>query len=253
MTFIPIPLDIILTVLPMLLILGSLGYYAVDYVITSERRAEQCEQQLLQAKRDVQILHMTVHQLRQQIQECEKQRQILFCTQEIHNGILSDHEKHFEQEKRKAWFAQLHQVQYRDENEISMRLIYPLLQLVGYSDSDIIGKHRFALQNNLNSVPNEIDWMICRPQTSQDATHLFLIKILPPGKGIAPDYAMHIRPTADKWQVAYYVVTDGYQFHIYKRNITVNDECLVAADIKQLNPKWDEIEAILAPSQYGTL
>jgi len=139
------------------------------------------------------------------------------------------------------WFEDIKTHSYRNEIEVEVKFIYPLLKFLGYHDNDLDIRVPVDVQVGRNFAKGEADWVIWNRTTTETNPKVTVVieakassqRLDQEVKGQARSYAFALNAPA-------YVITNGARFQIFQRGIQ-EDDCIVDCSVNALASKWSII------------
>lgn len=149
------------------------------------------------------------------------------------------------------WFKEIRQASYRNEIEVEVKFIYPLVQHLGYKGSDIDIRVPVDIQVGRNSNRGEADWVLWGRSSTETRHAHAVIEAKAPYQDLNTDVQAQSRSYAFALNAPIYLNTNGRRLQIFHRGIQ-NDKCVVDCEVKDMASKWTEIQAALQQHVTGT-
>lgn len=133
---------------------------------------------------------------------------------------------------------------FNNEATVELRLVIPLLHVLGYEASDISPKHPVVFQEGRSGRKPEADFVVFYGPIHNKDTSLLVVEAKTPGESFADaksqgeSYAFNIR-------APFLLLTDGNELEIWQLQPTQESECLVRCTISSIQTVQGQIEACL--------
>ena len=144
---------------------------------------------------------------------------------------------------RDEWLKNLARVDYRNEIEVEVKFIHPLLQFLGYSNNAFQVRVSVNVQMGRQQTRGEADWVIWDTSTISENQRraLVIIEAKEPGQQLNTTAQEQARSYAFGLNAPTYVLTNGRRLQIFRRGIQ-SDTCIVDCDVNGLSDSWARIE-----------
>lgn len=139
---------------------------------------------------------------------------------------------------RNEWLRSIVDTTYRNEVEVEIKFIYPLMQFLGYEDKELQVRVPVAVQVGRQQVAAEADWLVT---DSQQGRPTIVIEAKEPNQQLNGAVCEQARSYAYGLKVPTYMITNGNRLQIYQRGV-VDDQCVVDCTMQELASSWDIIE-----------
>lgn len=164
-----------------------------------------------------------------------KQRKRLQRQEETIRALRSDRERI----AREEWFDSLAHASYRNEIEVEVKFIYPLVQFLGYEDSDVQLRPPVDLQVGREAKRKEADWVLWKSLDGVPQACV-VIEAKKPSEVLEGAVQAQARSYAFGLDAITYVVTNGHELKIFQRKVQ-NDVCVVDCTVDELAEAWPDI------------
>ena len=139
------------------------------------------------------------------------------------------------------WLAQIGQTSYRNEIEVEVKFINPLLWFLGYESDDFQLRVPIAIYVGRQQVAGVADWVIWDKETGKATT---IIEAKEPGQPLDETVQAQARSYAFALKAPMYLLTNGCELRIYRRGIQ-DDSCVFDCNVNNLSHRWEELNDIL--------
>ena len=143
------------------------------------------------------------------------------------------------------WFEEVKTATYRNETEVEIKFIYPLLKYLGHPNSNVEIRVPITIQVGRSSNRGEADWVVWNTKAdSENRKALFVIEAKAQNQALTTEIQEQTRSYAYALNVPVYLCTNGKRIAIYRRGVE-SDICVVDCDVKELPDNWSDIRTIL--------
>jgi hypothetical protein len=140
---------------------------------------------------------------------------------------------------RPQWVESLPHNLYRNEVEVEIKFIYPLLGFLGYSANDMEVRVNVPIQVGRQIALPVADWVI-----KKEGKPFFVIEAKRRDQPITNEVLAQARSYAYGLNINLYVVTNGNDFQIYTRGNEA-DRCLLSCHVDKLDENWKQIKMLI--------
>lgn len=143
------------------------------------------------------------------------------------------------------WLEEIKTTSYRNEIEVEVKFIYPLVEQLGYKNTDFDIRVPVNIQVGRNRSRGEADWVLWNKRSGTDNQQArVVIEAKAPHQDLNEEVQAQARSYAFALNAPIYVNTNGRRIQIFHRGVQ-GDKCVVDCDVKELSKKWSEIRASL--------
>lgn len=143
---------------------------------------------------------------------------------------------------RDRWLHGLPGCNYRNELEVEIKFVYPLLRFLGYEPNTFQVRVPVTVQMGRNQSRGEADWVIWDPAAVGERSQAqIVIEAKEPGQSLDSAVQGQARSYAFGLNAPWYVLTNGRQLKIYRRGVQ-RDTCIVDCNVDDLPETWSEIK-----------
>ncbi len=151
------------------------------------------------------------------------------------------------QEPFLAWCETLKTLTYRNEIEVEVKLIYPLLKHLGHLDADIDIRFPVALKLGSHETSGTADWVVWRGGGTPSSRQVLLVVEAKAPKQQLDDNAIgQARSYAFALNAPYYLISNGTLISLFKRGVE-HDSLEYSAEVSAIRSTWQSLVAHLAP------
>lgn len=147
--------------------------------------------------------------------------------------------------QRQQWLASLPAVTYRNEIEVEVKFVAPLLHHLGYTPTQTDIRVSVAVQVGRQTNNGQADWVLWSADRRRPIAVLEAKKPTEPLNGAVHAQA---RSYAFALNAPLIILTNGRQLDIYRRGIEA-DTLVVSSKISALAHHWPAIVAALRPNE----
>lgn len=142
---------------------------------------------------------------------------------------------------RARWLVLHRSMRYRNEIEVEVKFVCPLLRYLGIAPSSMSMRYPVRLKLGSQDTAGEADWVIWKPaQTGSPRPAQLVIEAKSPSQQLDDGVAAQARSYAFALDAPYYLITNGRQMRLFKRGIE-GDTVLRTLDIMDSKTKWEAI------------
>ena len=144
------------------------------------------------------------------------------------------------------WLIHIGQTVYRNEIEVEVKFITPLLWFLGYESDDFQLRVPVTMYIGRQQATGVADWVIWDKEIGKAAT---IIEAKEPGQSLDEAVQGQARSYAFALKAPMYLLTNGWELKIYQRGVQ-NDSCIFDCDVNELSRRWEELNNILGADVY---
>jgi hypothetical protein len=139
---------------------------------------------------------------------------------------------------RREWFREIADLAYRNETEVEVKLIYPLLRFLGYGAGDFQVRVPVTVQVGRQQITGEADWVVWNKPAGSGARrpHL-IIEAKGPQEQLTDEAQAQARSYAFGLNAPLYLLTNGRRIQLFRREAQF-DTCLLESELDALASSW---------------
>jgi len=145
------------------------------------------------------------------------------------------------QVSRDEWLKDIRRTSYRNEIEVEVKFIHPLLRFLGYDGNDFQIRVPVTVQVGRKQTRGEADWVIWGATPESEHQAVIVIEAKEPGQQLDTTVQEQARSYAFGLNAPMYVLTNGRQLQVFRRGIQ-HDTCVVDCDVNSMLNSWTMIE-----------
>jgi len=146
------------------------------------------------------------------------------------------------------WFRSAADAQYRNEIEVEVKFIYPLLRFLGYSSQSVSVRVPVEVYVGRQQVKGEADWVLWDKLTDpSNPRAIAVIEAKAYTQSLGDQVQSQARSYAFGLNASTYAVTNGQRLLIFRRGVQ-SDDCLVDCTVDDLSLAWPVIQEALGPA-----
>lgn len=154
--------------------------------------------------------------------------------QSLNNDLQGDALEAF----RKEWFREIANITYRNETEVEVKLIYPLLRFLGYGAEDFQVRVPVMVQVGRQQITGEADWVVWNMPAGSGARQANLvIEAKGPQQQLTGETQAQARSYAFGLNAPLYMLTNGCRVQVFRREAQF-DICLLESELDALASSW---------------
>lgn len=240
------------------LFLATTIWLVILYYQQGQRlKAVEAEKEQIQAEQ-VQLLAEKEQAQRNAISlERQYQAQIVLLNRQHQEQTELLDRQYQEQAKEKArravlqqWLSAIAKAGYRNEVEVEVKFVFPLLQWLGYRPDQIDVRVPVSVQIGRQQVSGEADWVLWgQNRTGRRARAIIEAKA--PIQPLDETVQDQGRSYAYALKCSLYLLTNGKQIQVYRRNIA-DDDCLLDIPVSELGRHWEELVNVMGATTPGS-
>jgi len=183
-------------------------------------------------------------QIRQVSLECQALGSELETTQELVRRLREENERLALEE----WFRGIVDTSYRNETEVEVKFVYPLVRFLGYSNQSVDVRVPVEVRVGRKQIRGEADWVLWDRLTDPDHPHaIAVIEAKAFAQPLDNQVQSQARSYAFGLDAPTYAITNGQRLQIFRRGIQ-SDDCLVDCTVDDLSSAWPAIQEVLGPT-----
>ncbi len=213
----------------------------IDKLKSNHRTQISLKEQALQ--REQEMAAKIQLQLKQRYSKQKEDLQRLKKEQSLTKKQFNEYNSRIESLKRDAikhlrmkWIESLSDTTYRNEIEVEIKFVHPLLQYLGYCETDIQLRVPIVIQVGRQPKTGYADWLINRSNGEK-----IIVEAKAQSQAINDQVQAQAQSYAFAVRASHYILTNGSIIQIYLRGIST-DEQLLSCHIKNLADHWEVIE-----------
>ena len=141
---------------------------------------------------------------------------------------------------QRCWLDELKTNIYRNEIEVEVKVVYPLLKCLNYSAGYMSLRQQVTVQVGRQELRIEPDWVI----SGSKQKPWFVIEAKAPNQPLDDTVQKQARSYAFGLNCRLYVLTNGRELRIYRRDIE-HDTLLYKSTVLEIEQRWTDIASIL--------
>lgn len=145
--------------------------------------------------------------------------------------------------QRQQWLAALPSVTYRNEIEVEVKFVAPLLHHLGYTPAQLDIRVSVAVQVGRQTNNGQADWIVWSADRRRP---IAVVEAKKPTEPLIGYVLGQARSYAFALNAPLMILTNGQQLDIYRRGIQ-EDTLVVSTKINALAAHWPAIAAALQP------
>lgn len=166
-----------------------------------------------------------------------------------HMNTLTDRVNVLSSEAREGfrlqWLLTLPDIEYRNEVEVEVLFIAPLVEYLGFAADQIDLRVAISVQVGRQAVTGYADWVLWDPDHSRP---LVIVEAKAPGEPLNGAVQSQARSYAFALGAPMFLLTNGSRLQIYRRGVQ-SDQLVVDCTVEELVEQWPAIVDALNP--YG--
>ena len=144
---------------------------------------------------------------------------------------------------RLQWLLTLPTLQYRNEFEVEVKFIAPLLDYLGFAPGQVDLRVNVSVQVGRNTATGTADWVLWSPDRSRP---LVIVEAKAPGQPLNGAVQSQARSYAFALGAPLFLLTNGSRLQIYRRGVQ-SDQVVVDCTVEELVEQWPAIVEVLNP------
>lgn len=181
------------------------------------------------------FVYLWIHE-RRQIAEL---RQYMTTLSEKVNVLSSKAREGF----RLQWLLSVPDIQFRNEFEVEVKFIAPLLDYLGFAPGQVDLRVPISVQVGRNTATGTADWVLWTPGHTSP---IVVIEAKAPGQPLNGAVQSQARSYAFALGAPMFLLTNGSRLQIYRRGVQF-DQLVVNCTVEELVEQWPVIVEALNP------
>ena len=144
---------------------------------------------------------------------------------------------------RLQWLLTLPALQYRNELEVEVKFIAPLVDYLGFAPGQVDLRVPVSVQVGRNTATGTADWVLWCPDRSRP---LVIVEAKAPGQPLNGAVQSQARSYAFALGAPMFLITNGSRLQIYRRGVQ-NDQLVLNCTVAELVEQWPNIVEVLKP------
>ncbi len=144
---------------------------------------------------------------------------------------------------RLQWLLSVPDIQYRNEFEVEVKFIAPLLDYLGFAPGQVDLRVNVSVQVGRNTATGTADWVLRSPDRSRP---LVIIEAKAPGQSLNGAVQSQARSYAFALGAPMFLLTNGSRLQIYRRGVQT-DQVVIDCTVEELVEQWPNIVEALNP------
>ena len=140
---------------------------------------------------------------------------------------------------RAEWLRELPHIHYRNEIEVEIKFVYPLLRFLGYLPDDLRVRVNIGIQVGRQTAQTEADWILLR-----DNQPFAVVEAKAVSQNLTNEVLAQARSYAYGLGLDLYIVTNGRTLEIWSRG-TQHDSRVVRLHVDELKEHWEQLRQII--------
>lgn len=134
-----------------------------------------------------------------------------------------------------AWIISLPSLRYRNEIEVEIKFVAPMVAHLGYAGGDIQARFQVGIPAGRQVVNGVADWVI-----SRSGRPFLVIEAKEPGQKLADAVQAQARSYAVALNAPCYLLANGLEVALFLRNAQA-DRCILRCEAGDLGGRWQEL------------
>lgn len=164
-----------------------------------------------------------------------------------HTNTLSDRVNVLSSEAREGfrlqWLLTLPDIEYRNEVEVEVLFIAPLVEYLGFAADQVDLRINVSVQVGRNTATGTADWVLWTPGHTSP---IVVIEAKAPGQPLNGAVQSQARSYAFALGAPMFLLTNGSRLQIYRRGVQL-DQLVVNCTVEELVEQWPAIVDALNP------
>lgn len=144
---------------------------------------------------------------------------------------------------RLQWLLSVPYLQYRNEFEVEVKFIAPLLDYLGFAPGQVDLRTNVSVQVGRNTATGTADWVLWSHDRSRP---LVIVEAKAPGQPLNGAVQSQARSYAFALGAPMFLLTNGSRLQIYRRGVQT-DQVVVDCIVEELVEQWPAIAEVLNP------
>jgi len=148
------------------------------------------------------------------------------------------------------WLKGVTHINYRNEIEVEMKFIYPLIRFLGYDSGAFQIRVPVKVKVGRKETKVEADWVIWSTATTGGKRQaLIVVEAKGPGQALDGAVQAQARSYAFGLNAPTYVLTNGRRLQVFRRGVQ-SDTCVVDCGVNDLVNTWAEVEYAIGANAH---
>jgi len=161
--------------------------------------------------------------------------------------LVEDLERDTWRVSRDEWLKRIGRTDYRNEIEVEVKFIHPLLSFLGYDGNDFEIRVPVTVRVGRKQTRAEADWVIWKAAAKGQRRAAVIIEAKVTGQSLDTTVQEQARSYAFGLNAPVYVLTNGRRLQVFRRGIQ-HDDCIVDCDVSDLLNSWGSVEQAIGAS-----
>jgi hypothetical protein len=144
---------------------------------------------------------------------------------------------------RLQWLLTLPSLQYRNELEVEVKFIAPLVEYLGFAADQVDLRVNVSVQVGRNTATGTADWVLWTPAHTSP---IVIVEAKAPGQPLNGAVQSQARSYAFALGAPMFLLTNGSRLQIYRRGVQ-SDQLVVDCTVEELVEQWPNIVEALNP------
>jgi hypothetical protein len=144
---------------------------------------------------------------------------------------------------RLQWLLSVPYLQYRNEFEVEVKFIAPLLDYLGFAPGQVGLRVPVSVQVGRNTATGTADWVLWSPDHSHP---LIIVEAKAPSEPLNGAVQSQARSYAFALGAPMFLLTNGSRLQIYRRGVQF-DQLVVDCTVEELVEQWPAVVEALNP------
>ncbi len=144
---------------------------------------------------------------------------------------------------RLQWLLTLPTLQYRNELEVEVKFIAPLVDYLGFAPDQVDLRVPVSVQVGRNTATGTADWVLWTPAHTRP---IVVIEAKAPGQPLNGAVQSQARSYAFALGAPMFLLTNGSRLQIYRRGVQT-DQLVVNCTVEELVEQWPAIVDAINP------
>jgi hypothetical protein len=146
---------------------------------------------------------------------------------------------------RRQWMDGLAKISYRNDVEVDVKFVHPLVRFLGYSPDDFSLQVPLDLQQGRQARRGQADWVLWRNNHGSDEhAARAIIEVMAPSQELDDATQEQARALAIGAGAPFYLLTNGRHIQLFRRDIRA-DQLLIDCPLAEFPDCWQQIHDLL--------
>jgi hypothetical protein len=141
--------------------------------------------------------------------------------------------------RRDDWLQAVKAAAYRNETEVEVKFIAPMVRYLGYGIDDMAIRVRLRIKVGRSEARSEADWVL-----SVNGVPRVVIEAKAPGVTLDQDAIEQAQSYAVAVNALAYILTNGHSLIVFQRGIQ-SDRALVNCSAAELADEWHRVQHVV--------